>query len=129
MDGGRAEWLVSLNMPETHGSTAEISRDADPQSSRSGKAHLRRRRSKDRRTPGTPDESRWLRRLGGYSWRYRKNVLLAFGASLVGMAVSAVVPLVTKLIIDDVITAHTRPLAPWAVVLLLAAAVVLDRKS
>ncbi|MEV7182485.1 ABC transporter ATP-binding protein [Kitasatospora sp. NPDC093679] len=111
-------------MPETHGSTAEISRDADPQSSRSGKAHLRRRRSGDRRTPGTPDESRWLRRLGGYSWRYRKNVLLAFGASLVGMAVSAVVPLITKLIIDDVITAHTRPLAPWAVVLLLAAAVV-----
>ncbi|MEV8099154.1 ABC transporter ATP-binding protein [Kitasatospora sp. NPDC085879] len=119
-------------MPETHGSTAEISRDADPQSSRSGKTSLRRRRSGARSggaapeatTPGTPDESRWLRRLGGYSWRYRRNVLLAFGASLVGMAVSAVVPLITKLIIDDVITAHTRPLAPWAVVLLVAAAVV-----
>ncbi|WP_078661539.1 ABC transporter ATP-binding protein [Streptomyces sp. NRRL B-24484] len=111
-------------MPETHGSTAEISRDADPQSSRSGQTPLRRRRSGAPRSPGTPDESRWLRRLGGYSWRYRKNVLLAFGASLVGMAVSAVVPLITKLIIDDVITAHTRPLAPWAVVLLLAAAVV-----
>ncbi|MER5354845.1 ABC transporter ATP-binding protein [Kitasatospora sp. NPDC002551] len=60
----------------------------------------------------------------GYCWRSRRSVLLAFGASLLGMAVTALVPLVTKVIIDDVITAHTRPLAPWAVVLLLAAAVV-----
>ncbi|WP_406113688.1 ABC transporter ATP-binding protein [Kitasatospora purpeofusca] len=66
----------------------------------------------------------WLRRLLGYCWRSRRSVLLAFGASLLGMAVTALVPLVTKLIIDDVITAHSRPLAPWAVVLLLAAAVV-----
>ncbi|MER7708584.1 ABC transporter ATP-binding protein [Kitasatospora sp. NPDC097605] len=60
----------------------------------------------------------------GYCWRSRRSVLLAFGASLLGMAVTALVPLVTKVIIDDVITAHTRPLAPWAAVLLLAAAVV-----
>ncbi|WP_344345458.1 ABC transporter ATP-binding protein [Kitasatospora putterlickiae] len=60
----------------------------------------------------------------GYCWRSRRSVLLSFGASLLGMAVTALVPLVTKVIIDDVITAHTRPLAPWAVVLLLAAAVV-----
>ncbi|MFD0278902.1 ABC transporter ATP-binding protein [Kitasatospora sp. NPDC127111] len=65
-----------------------------------------------------------MRRLIGYCWRSRRSVLLAFGASLVGMAVTALVPLVTKLIIDDVITAHTRSLAPWAVVLLLAAALV-----
>ncbi|MFG2825128.1 ABC transporter ATP-binding protein [Kitasatospora sp. NPDC048365] len=69
-------------------------------------------------------EAGWLRRLGGYCWRYRRNVLLSFGASLAGMAITAVVPLITKLIIDDVITAHTRPLAPWAVLLLVAAAVV-----
>ncbi|MEU4120182.1 ABC transporter ATP-binding protein [Kitasatospora sp. NPDC028055] len=66
----------------------------------------------------------WLRRLIGYSWRSRRSLLLAFGASLVGMAVTAMVPLVTKLIIDDVIVAHTRSLTPWAVVLLLAAVVV-----
>ncbi|MGV9270685.1 ABC transporter transmembrane domain-containing protein [Kitasatospora sp. NPDC003701] len=66
----------------------------------------------------------WLRRLIGYCWHSRRSVLLAFGASIVGMAVTALVPLVTKLIIDDVITAHTRSLAPWAVVLLLAAALV-----
>ncbi|MET8540098.1 ABC transporter transmembrane domain-containing protein [Kitasatospora sp. NPDC004799] len=65
-----------------------------------------------------------MRRLVGYSWRSRRSLLLAFGASLLGMAVTALVPLVTKLIIDDVIVAHTRSLAPWAVVLLLAALVV-----
>ncbi|OKI28524.1 ABC transporter ATP-binding protein [Streptomyces sp. CB03911] len=65
-----------------------------------------------------------MRRLVGYCWRFRRSVLLSFGASLVGMAVTALVPLITKLIIDDVITAHTRSLAPWAVALLGAAALV-----
>ncbi|WP_280718391.1 ABC transporter ATP-binding protein [Kitasatospora sp. MAP5-34] len=65
-----------------------------------------------------------MSRLAGYCWRYRRNVLLSFGASLVGMAITAIVPLITKLIIDDVITTHTRPLTPWAVALLLAAALV-----
>lgn len=66
-------------------------------------------------------EQGWLRRLLGYCWRYRRNVLLALGASLGGMAVSALVPLVPKLIIDDVVLAHDRPLLPWAVVLVVAA--------
>ncbi|MDH6706971.1 ATP-binding cassette subfamily B protein [Kitasatospora sp. MAA19] len=100
-------------MPETHGSTVEQSPSGSP-------------------TPGAspqpdgdhPQAAGWLHRLVGYCWRSRRSVLLAFGASLVGMAVTSLVPLVTKLIIDDVITAHTRSLAPWAVVLLLAAAVV-----
>ncbi|MGK5629557.1 ABC transporter ATP-binding protein [Streptomyces sp. URMC 123] len=66
----------------------------------------------------------WARRLAGYTWRYRRNVLLSLGSSLVGMAVMALVPLVTKLIIDDVIVADRRPLAPWAAVLVGAALVV-----
>ncbi|MFB7663833.1 ABC transporter ATP-binding protein [Kitasatospora sp. NPDC056138] len=74
--------------------------------------------------PQPQAEPGWLSRLSRYCWRYRRSVLLSFGASLVGMAVTAVVPLITKLIIDDVITAHTRSLAPWATVLLLAAALV-----
>nr|WP_308129919.1 ABC transporter ATP-binding protein [Kitasatospora aureofaciens] len=75
--------------------------------------------------PGaSPEAAGWLRRLIGYCLRSRRSLLLAFGASLVGMAVTALVPLVTKLIIDDVITTHSRPLGPWAVVLLLAAAAV-----
>ncbi|MER5866797.1 ABC transporter ATP-binding protein [Kitasatospora sp. NPDC002040] len=75
-------------------------------------------------THGTTVEQGWLRRLVGYSWRHRRNVLLAFGASLVGMAVTAAVPLITKVIIDDVITTHTRSLTPWAAALLVAAALV-----
>ncbi|MFD8785769.1 ABC transporter ATP-binding protein [Kitasatospora sp. NPDC059599] len=75
-------------------------------------------------TDARTEPAGWLRRLVGYSWRSRRSLLLAFGASLLGMAVTALVPLVTKLIIDDVIVAHTRSLAPWAVVLLLAAVVV-----
>ncbi len=91
------KWLVSLNMSDTHGSHG---------------------------SQGSTAEQGWLRRLISYSWRHRRNVLLSFGASLVGMAVTATVPLITKVIIDDVITTHTRPLTPWAVALLVAAAVV-----
>ncbi|WTJ96741.1 ABC transporter ATP-binding protein/permease [Streptomyces sp. NBC_01537] len=69
-------------------------------------------------------EQGWLRRLIGYCWRYRRNVLLALGASLGGMAVTALVPLVPKVIIDDVIVAHDRPLMPWAIALIGAALVV-----
>ncbi|GAA2713497.1 MULTISPECIES: ABC transporter ATP-binding protein [Streptomyces] len=66
----------------------------------------------------------WARRLTGYCWRYRGAVLLALGSSLAGMAVMALVPLIPKLIIDDVIGAHRRPLAPWATLLIVAALVV-----
>ncbi|MFF2808554.1 ABC transporter ATP-binding protein [Streptomyces sp. NPDC058000] len=66
----------------------------------------------------------WARRLIGDCWQYRKDVLLALGASLAGMAVTALVPLIPKLIIDDVIVRHERALAPWAVLLIVAAVVV-----
>ncbi|GGU88563.1 ABC transporter ATP-binding protein [Streptomyces albospinus] len=56
--------------------------------------------------------------------QYRKDVLLALGASLAGMAVMALVPLIPKLIIDDVIVRHERTLAPWATLLVAAAVVV-----
>ncbi|WP_030958321.1 ABC transporter ATP-binding protein [Streptomyces sp. NRRL S-378] len=66
----------------------------------------------------------WGRRLAGYTWRYKANVLLALGSSLAGMAVMALVPLVTKVIIDDVIGDHTRPMGPWAGMLIAAALLV-----
>ncbi|MFF8472739.1 ABC transporter ATP-binding protein [Streptomyces sp. NPDC015414] len=66
----------------------------------------------------------WARRLAGYAWRYPKDVVLALGSSLGGMAVMAVVPLFTKVIIDDVIGAHTRSMAVWAGALLGAAVLV-----
>ncbi|WP_328427514.1 ABC transporter ATP-binding protein [Streptomyces sp. NBC_00443] len=66
----------------------------------------------------------WARRLWGYAWRYRRDVILALGSSLAGMAVMAVVPLITKVIIDDVIGDHTRGMAVWAGLLIAAAFVV-----
>ncbi|SCE25242.1 ATP-binding cassette, subfamily B [Streptomyces sp. DvalAA-14] len=69
-------------------------------------------------------EQGWLRRLTAYSWRYKREVLLALGASLGGMAVTALVPLVPKIIIDDVIVKHDKPLLPWAIALVVAALVV-----
>ncbi|RMB86503.1 ABC transporter ATP-binding protein [Streptomyces shenzhenensis] len=66
----------------------------------------------------------WARRLAGYAWRYPKDVVLALGSSLAGMAVMALVPLVTKVIIDDVIGGHSRAMAPWAATLIGAALLV-----
>ncbi|MEU6385702.1 ABC transporter ATP-binding protein [Streptomyces bauhiniae] len=66
----------------------------------------------------------WARRLAGYAWRHPKDVVLALGASLGGMAVMAVVPLITKVIIDDVIGDHTRGMAPWAGALVGAAVLI-----
>ncbi|WTO37137.1 ABC transporter ATP-binding protein/permease [Streptomyces achromogenes] len=66
----------------------------------------------------------WARRLAGYAWRYPKDVVLALGSSLAGMAVMAVVPLITKVIIDDVIGGHSRAMAPWAGALVGAAVLV-----
>ncbi|GAA0647238.1 ABC transporter ATP-binding protein [Streptomyces thermocarboxydovorans] len=66
----------------------------------------------------------WARRLAGYAWRYPKDVVLALGSSLAGMAVMALVPLITKVIIDDVVGDHTRAMMPWAGALIGAALLV-----
>ncbi|MFF5444556.1 ABC transporter ATP-binding protein [Streptomyces sp. NPDC012888] len=72
----------------------------------------------------TGDAPGWARRLTAYTWRYKTNVLLALGSSLGGMAIMALVPLVTKVIIDDVIGDHSRPMGPWAGALVAAAVAV-----
>ncbi|QEV18194.1 ABC transporter ATP-binding protein [Streptomyces alboniger] len=70
----------------------------------------------------------WAKRLTGYAWRYPKDVVLALGSSLAGMAVMALVPLITKVIIDDVIgedgQGGGRSMAPWAGALIGAAVLV-----
>ncbi|GHG14645.1 ABC transporter ATP-binding protein [Streptomyces hydrogenans] len=50
--------------------------------------------------------------------------MLALGSSLAGMALLALVPLITKVIIDDVIGAGSRSLAVWTGLLLAAAVLV-----
>ena len=66
-------------------------------------------------------ESGWLRRLLGYCWRYRGRVIVAFGASVAGMAVTALVPLIQRSIVDDAILSDRRPLLPLVALLVVAA--------
>ncbi len=87
--------------------------------------------SKDAKAPGSEPGPRaqlppqgWARRLAAYCWRYKRAVVLAVGASLAGMGVMALVPLLTKVIIDDVVVGSEGGLALWIGLLLLAAAAV-----
>ncbi|HEX4433112.1 MAG TPA: ABC transporter ATP-binding protein [Frankiaceae bacterium] len=68
-------------------------------------------------SPDQAPPTGWLRRLAVYCWRYRGSVLLAFGASLAGMAVAAGVPLVERLVVDQAVLKRTQPLLPWVLVL------------
>ncbi|MEU0066925.1 ABC transporter ATP-binding protein, partial [Streptomyces albidoflavus] len=65
----------------------------------------------------------WAKRLTAYAWRHPKDVILSLGASLAGMGVMALVPLITKIVIDDVI-GGSRSLAVWTGLLVVAALVV-----
>ncbi|MFF7470317.1 ABC transporter transmembrane domain-containing protein [Streptomyces sp. NPDC008092] len=73
---------------------------------------------------GEQRQGGWARRLAGYAWRHPRDVVLALASSLAGMAVLAVVPLITKVIIDDVIGDHSRSMGPWAGALIGAAVLV-----
>ena len=66
---------------------------------------------------------RWLRRLTGYCWRYRRSFVLALGGALLATVVTAVIPLIQRTIVDDVIVTHKRSIWPLAIALLAAAAV------
>src|SRR2546423_4648403 len=72
-------------------------------------------------TPGESDNF-WLRRLIGYSMRRRRTVILSFGAALVGMALSAVTPLVVRDVVDNVILHGRQSLLPWVILLLVIGA-------
>lgn len=87
----------------------------------------RKKAAEERGARGAGPQARrqgWARRLTGYAWRYRRNVVLSLGSSLAGMGVMALVPLITKVIIDDVVTDHTRSLAVWTGLLIAAAVLV-----
>ncbi|HEY3143170.1 MAG TPA: ABC transporter ATP-binding protein [Acidimicrobiales bacterium] len=70
--------------------------------------------------PKSPEAGGWIARLWPFVATHRRNVALAFGASIAGQAVSALTPLLAKVIVDDVITTHSQPLAPWITLLVLA---------
>jgi ATP-binding cassette subfamily B protein len=57
-----------------------------------------------------------------YLFAHKRNLFLAFGSAILGQAVTAFTPVVQKILIDDVVTAHRRPLAPWLTLLIVAGA-------
>ena len=81
------------------------------------------RRIDERRPRGVAagDGQGWVRRLAGYCWRYRRNTLIALGASLLTALVAALIPLVQRRIIDKVIVTHTASIWPLAIALVAAA--------
>ena len=68
------------------------------------------------------NESRWLRRLAGYCWRFRRDVVISLTGALLYTVASLTIPLLQRNIIDDVIVSHKESVWPLATGLLIAAA-------
>jgi ATP-binding cassette, subfamily B, bacterial len=54
---------------------------------------------------------------------HRRKVILAFGAALLGSAMTAAGPAIQRQVVDNVILHHRSPLAPWLALLVLTALV------
>src|SRR5262245_55611797 len=50
---------------------------------------------------------------------HKKNAFIAFGVAAAGQLIQSLLPIVQKVIVDDVITTHEKPLAPWLTLMLL----------
>jgi ATP-binding cassette subfamily B protein len=74
-------------------------------------------------TPGSATGQGWLSRLAGYCWRYRRNISLAVAAALLAAAATAIIPLVQRQIIDNVIVTRRQSIWTLATLLLVAAAI------
>ena len=68
------------------------------------------------------NEARWIRRLAGYCWRFRRDVLIALVGSALYVAASLTIPLLQRSIIDNVIVTPKDSVWPLAIGLLIAAA-------
>ncbi|MBV9951250.1 MAG: hypothetical protein JO291_04825, partial [Acidimicrobiia bacterium] len=71
--------------------------------------------------PAPPGSGGWIRRLWPFLAARRRDVFLAFGASIIGMGLSSLTPLVTKFVVDDVVVRHHGSIGPWLVVLFVIA--------
>jgi ATP-binding cassette subfamily B protein len=70
----------------------------------------------------------WIRRLVGYMAPHKKNAYIAFGVAIGGQLIQSLLPVVQKIVIDDVITRHHtktgqlipgKPLAPWLTLMIV----------
>jgi ATP-binding cassette, subfamily B, bacterial len=72
-----------------------------------------------------PDETPgWIRRLARQVWVHKTNVLISFAAAVLGSMGQAVVPLVARTIVDDVIGHDGARLWPWLALLVVIAVAV-----
>jgi ATP-binding cassette, subfamily B, bacterial len=62
----------------------------------------------------------WIKRLWPFVAAHRRDALVAFGVSVAGQGIYALVPVVERLVIDDVIVAHRRPVWPLLILLVIA---------
>ena len=67
-------------------------------------------------------EVRWLRRLAGYCWRFKRDVIIALTGAVLYTAATLVIPLLQRNIIDNVIISPKESVWPLAIGLLIAAA-------
>src|SRR6201994_2086081 len=67
------------------------------------------------------NEARWIRRLAGYCWRFRRDVLIALAGSVLFVAATLTIPLLQRSVIDNVIITSKESVWPLAIGLLIAA--------
>ena len=68
------------------------------------------------------NEARWLRRLAGYCWRFKRDVIISLTGAILYTVATLTIPLLQRDIIDNVIVAHKQSVWPLAIGLLIAAA-------
>jgi ATP-binding cassette subfamily B protein len=80
------------------------------------------RRAGGRRDDARPsNEARWLRRLLGYCWQFKRDVLISVIGALLYTAATLSIPLLQRDIIDNVIVSHKDSVWPLAIGLVIAA--------
>jgi len=67
-------------------------------------------------------EARWLRRLAGYCWRFKRDVIIALTGAVLYTVATLIIPLLQRNIIDNVIVTPKESVWPLATGLLIAAA-------
>ncbi len=67
-------------------------------------------------------EARWIRRLAVYCWRFKRDVIISLGGSVLYTATALLIPLFQRSIIDNAIV--TRRDSVWPLAIALAAAAV-----
>src|ERR1700761_4428446 len=72
------------------------------------------------RGPRTANDQ-WLRRLTAYCWRYRRNFVFALTGAVMATVFTAVIPLLQRNIVDNVIVTRKDSIWPLAIALLAVA--------